>query len=239
MIFRLCHCIKCYGVTIRFEEKTLSIALRSPLISSTLKNRSSRSPAISKPGGEERPKFDDIYRLYKQRVYWLCLRMVKNPTEAEDLTQDVFIQVYRKMHQFQGRAAFFTWLHRVAVNVALMRLRRRTHHTESLEEMLNPENGESRSLDFLASTDSRLAGTINRVLLARALVCLPRQYRMAFALHDVAGYPHREIAMRMKCSISNSKTNVRRARSKLRKLLSAPAAAQFSESPSAPNSKSR
>lgn len=82
--------------------------------------------------------FDDVYRLYSKRVYWLCLRMVWNPAEAEDWTQEVFVRVFQKMHQFQGRAALSTWLHRVAPNAVLMQLRKRSHPTASRDEVLSP-----------------------------------------------------------------------------------------------------
>jgi RNA polymerase sigma-70 factor (ECF subfamily) len=200
----------------------LSTVTGSSVAPLLLKNRLSCT-SVPKSCSADHIGFEDIYRQYGRRVYWLCLRMVKNPADAEDLTQEVFMQVFLKMHQFQGRAAFFTWLHKVAVNVVLMRLRKRSQQMTSLEEILNPEKSDNRSLDCLTTIDTRLAGTIDRVLLARAIVCLPNHYRLAFALHDVAGYRHREIATRMRWSISNSKSNVQRARSRLRKLLKASA----------------
>ena len=135
-------------------------------------------------------------------VYWLCLRVVRNPAEAEDLTQEVFLHAFQKMHQFQGRAAFSTWLHRVAVNVVLMQLRKKSHPTASLEEILSSEKSDERSRSSLATIDTSLAGAIDRVLLAQAIVCLPSRYKLAFTLRDVEGYPHREIALRMRCSIA-------------------------------------
>src|ERR1700747_1130651 len=93
--------------------------------------------SVSKRAPIGHASFEDIYRLYSGCVYWLCLRMVRNPAEAEDLTQEVFLQAFQKMHQFRGRAAFSTWLHRVAVNAMLMRLRKRSHPTASLDESLS------------------------------------------------------------------------------------------------------
>jgi RNA polymerase sigma-70 factor (ECF subfamily) len=189
------------------------------------------APLLSQPVLGDRGSFENIYRLHSGGVYLLCLRMVKNPTDAEDLVQEIFLQVFRKRHQFQGRAAFSTWLHRVAVNVVLMRLRKKSLQTAPIDETLSPKEGAARLQSAPATIDMRLAGTIDRVLLARAIVCLPERYRLAFTLHDIEGYRHREIALRMKCSISNSKSNVQRARSRLRQLLKTSAIKQTSECP--------
>ena len=188
------------------------------------------SVPASQPAREDHATFDDVYRLYCRRIYWLCLRMVNNSAEAEDLTQEVFLQVFQNMSQFEGRAAFSTWLHRVAINVVLMKLRKRSHPTSSLEEILSSENGDARSRISLARIDTRLAGTLDRMVLAKAIACLPGRYRRAFALH-AAGYAHREIAARTKCSLANSKSNVRRARLQLRDLIQAPAPRQTRGNP--------
>ena len=125
--------------------------------------------SVSKRALGGRGSFEDIYRLYSGRVYWLCLRMMRNPAEAEDLTQEVFLHAFQKMHQFQGRADFSTWLRRVAVNVVLMQLRKKSHPTASLEEILSSEKSDERSRSSLATIDTSLAGAIDRVLLAQAI----------------------------------------------------------------------
>jgi len=87
--------------------------------------------------------FERIYRLHSRRVYALCLRMVGNTAEAEDLTQDAFLQLFRKIGTFRGESAFSTWLHRLAVNVVLMKLRKKTLPATSLEESTDPEDESS------------------------------------------------------------------------------------------------
>jgi RNA polymerase sigma-70 factor, ECF subfamily len=196
-----------------------------PLVS---KNHDSCDLA-SKSSSGHHASFEDLYRLYRGRVYWVCFRMVRDPAEAEDLTQEVFLHAFQKMYQFQGRAAFSTWLHRVTVNVVLMRLRKRSHSISSLEELLGSETNDHRPRNPMANIDGSLASTVDRVLLAKAIVCLPNQYRLAFTLHDFEGYPYREIALRMKCSVANAKSRVRRARLRLRELLQTSTPAQIQE----------
>jgi len=144
--------------------------------------------------GDERG-FERIYRLHSQRVYALCLRMVRgNAAEAEDLTQESFLQVFRKIGTFRGESAFSTWLHRLSFNIVLMRLRRRSFPVLSLDEMVGPgENSTARPRD-IGGQDLRLSGTVDRMDLERALEQLPPGYRAVFILHDVQGYQHREIA---------------------------------------------
>jgi RNA polymerase sigma-70 factor (ECF subfamily) len=163
--------------------------------------------------------FERIYQLHKRRVYSLCLRMVSNPTEAEDLTQEAFLQLFRKIATFRGESAFSTWLHRLAVNVVLMRLRKKTPPQTSLEEVTQPdEDGDGPRRDF-GAPDLRLSGSIDRLNLQRAIDELPQGYKSVFVLHDVQGYEHNEIAELMGCSIGNSKSQLHKARMRLRELL--------------------
>src|SRR5271165_7276601 len=87
--------------------------------------------------------FEQLYRLHSRRVYALCLRMVGNPAEAEDLTQDAFLQLFRKIGTFRGESAFSTWLHRLSVNVVLMKLRKKSLPVTSLEETNDPDDDSS------------------------------------------------------------------------------------------------
>ncbi len=163
--------------------------------------------------------FERIYGLHKRRVYSLCLRMVGNTAEAEDLTQEAFLQLFRKISTFRGESAFSTWLHRLAVNVVLMRLRKKAAPEISLEETTQPdEEGDSPRRDF-GSPDLRLTGSIDRLNLQRAIDQLPQGYKTVFVLHDVQGYEHNEIAELMGCSIGNSKSQLHKARMRLRELL--------------------
>ena len=163
--------------------------------------------------------FERLYQLHKGRVYSLCLRMVGNPAEAEDLTQEAFLQLFRKIHTFRGESAFSTWLHRLAVNVVLMQLRRKQLPQVSLEETIETdESGEGVKREPGAD-DLLLVGSIDRVSLEDAIEQLPHGYRLVFLLHDVEGYEHNEIAKMLGCSIGNSKSQLHKARLRLRELL--------------------
>lgn len=163
--------------------------------------------------------FERIYRLHNRRVYALCLRMVGNTAEAEDLTQEAFMQLFRKIGTFRGESAFSTWLHRLAVNVVLMRLRKKTLTETSLEEVTEPDEDAGGPRKDIGGPDLRLSGSVDRVNLERAVEQLPPGYRSVFVLHDVQGYEHNEIATIMNCSIGNSKSQLHKARMRLRELL--------------------
>jgi RNA polymerase sigma-70 factor, ECF subfamily len=163
--------------------------------------------------------FERIYRLHSRRVYALCLRMVGNTAEAEDLTQEAFLQLFRKIGTFRGESAFSTWLHRLAVNVVLMRLRKRTVAVTSLDEQNEQDEESSGPRKDIGAPDLRLSGSVDRVNLERAVQQLSPGYRSVFVLHDIEGYEHNEIAALMKCSIGNSKSQLHKARMRLRELL--------------------
>ncbi len=163
--------------------------------------------------------FERIYRLHGRRVYSLCLRMVGNTAEAEDLTQEAFLQLFRKIETFRGESAFSTWLHRLTVNVVLMRLRKKSLPESSLEELTEPEEEGSGARRDIGSPDPWLSGSIDRVHLQRAIEQLPPGYKMVFVLHDMQGYEHNEIAELLGCSIGNSKSQLHKARMRLRELL--------------------
>ena len=174
--------------------------------------------AISKAQAGDAPSFEILYALHKRRVYSLCLRMLGNVAEAEDLTQEAFLQLYRKIGTFRGDSAFSTWLHRLAVNVVLMHLRKKGLPQVSLEETLEPSQEDGPRKD-IGARDLMLSGSIDRVTLERAVEDLPPGYRLVFVLHDVEGYEHNEIADMLECSIGNSKSQLHKARMKLRDLL--------------------
>jgi RNA polymerase sigma-70 factor (ECF subfamily) len=162
--------------------------------------------------------FQELYEKHKRRVYSLCLRMTANTAEAEDLTQEAFLQLYRKIATFRGESAFSTWLHRLSVNVVLMHLRKKSLPVVSLEETTQGGEEDSPKKDFGAE-DLALAGSIDRLQLQRAVDDLPPGYRTIFVLHDIEGYEHNEIAGIVGCSIGNSKSQLHKARMKLRDLL--------------------
>ena len=163
--------------------------------------------------------FERIYRLHNRRVYALCLRMVGNTAEAEDLAQEAFLQLFRKIATFRGESAFSTWLHRLSVNVVLMRLRKKTLAETSLDETADADEESSGPRKDVGGPDLCLSGSVDRVNLERAVEKLPPGYRSIFVLHDVQGYEHNEIATIMKCSIGNSKSQLHKARMRLRQLL--------------------
>jgi RNA polymerase sigma-70 factor (ECF subfamily) len=145
--------------------------------------------------------------------------MVGNPADAEDLMQEAFLQLYRKIGTFRGESAFSTWLHRMTVNVVLMRLRKKSLPTDSLEETMEPDAENSAPKRDVGAPDLRLSGAVDRVNLERSIEKLPPGYRTVFVLHDVQGYEHNEIADIMGCSVGNSKSQLHKARTRLRELL--------------------
>jgi len=163
--------------------------------------------------------FEFLYQLHGRRVYALCLRMVSNPADAEDLAQEAFLQLFRKISTFRGESAFSTWLHRMTVNVVLMRLRKKSLPTDSLEETIEPDAENSAPKRDVGAPDLRLSGAVDRVNLERSIEKLPPGYRTVFVLHDVQGYEHNEIANIMGCSVGNSKSQLHKARTRLRELL--------------------
>jgi RNA polymerase sigma-70 factor (ECF subfamily) len=171
--------------------------------------------ARAQRGDEE--AFAALFEAHKRRVYSLCLRMTSNTAEAEDLTQEAFLQLYRKISTFRGESAFSTWLHRLAVNVVLMHLRKKGLQLISLDEV-DTSQDEPVKRDY-GGDDRRLTGSVDRIGLQHAIADLPPGYRTVFVLHDVEGYEHNEIAEIMKCSVGNSKSQLHKARMKLRERL--------------------
>jgi RNA polymerase sigma-70 factor, ECF subfamily len=163
--------------------------------------------------------FEFLYDFHSRRVYALCLRMLGNPSDAEDLMQEAFLQLFRKIGTFRGESAFSTWLHRMTVNVVLMRLRKKALPVASLEETTEPDEETGGPRKDVGAPDLRLSGAVDRVNLERSIDKLPPGYRTVFVLHDVQGYEHNEIAGIMGCSVGNSKSQLHKARTKLRDLL--------------------
>jgi RNA polymerase sigma-70 factor, ECF subfamily len=174
--------------------------------------------AIEKAKQGDATAFQALYDRHKRRVYSLCLRMTANTAEAEDLTQEAFLQLYRKIGTFRGESAFSTWLHRLSVNVVLMHLRKKSLPVVPLDETPQAGEEDAPKKDF-GTEDLALAGSIDRMQLQRAVNDLPPGYRTIFVLHDVQGYEHNEIAEIVGCSIGNSKSQLHKARMKLRDLL--------------------
>jgi len=162
--------------------------------------------------------FERIYRAHRSRIFGLCLRMVGNPTEAEDLMQDAFLQVFRKIQTFRGESAFSTWLYRLALNVVLMHMRKRKLRRASLGTAAQLEDSGGQEME-VGGPDLSLAGLIDRFRLEQAVDQLSPACKMVFVLHDIQGYKHREIAGMMASTIGTSKVRLHHARSRLRQLL--------------------
>jgi RNA polymerase sigma-70 factor, ECF subfamily len=163
--------------------------------------------------------FEQLYRRYSRRVYALCLRMVSNDSEAEDLTQETFLTLFRKIHTFRGEAKFSTWLHQLTFNLVLMRFRKKRCPEVSLDATIEPGEEDSRPLMEFGGPDLRLSGVLDHINLSRAIEQLPKGYKEMFILHDVEGYEHHEIAKILGCSLGNCKSQLYKARLRLRELL--------------------
>lgn len=158
--------------------------------------------------------FELLYQRYHRRTYSLCLRMTNSQTEAEDLTQEVFIQLFRKIGSFRGDSAFSTWLHRLTVNQVLMHFRRRSVKNEKTSE-----DGEIPEQIVSGTANPNKMFVLDRLALNKAIEQLPPGYKKVFILHDVEGYEHEEIARMLKLSVGTSKSQLHKARLKLRGLL--------------------
>ncbi len=163
--------------------------------------------------------FEALYKLHSRRVYALCLRMVGDAAEAEDLTQEAFLQLFRKIYTFRGESAFSSWLHRLTANIVLMRFRKKRPIPISLDELTRSDGENERPALEVGAPDPRLLGLFDRVNLQGALERLPEGYKSMFLLHDVQGYEHKEIANLLGCSVGNSKSQLHKARKRLRELL--------------------
>ena len=176
-------------------------------------------PVLIRAQSGDHRAFAELYSRHKRRIYSLCLRMVGNTAEAEDLTQEAFLQLHRKITSFRGDSAFSTWLHRLTVNVVLMQLRRKGLQLISLDEAMDPGNNDESPVRHFGAADPALAGAIDRMALETAVADLPTGYRLVFLLHDVEGYEHNEIATMLECSVGNSKSQLHKARLRLREAL--------------------
>lgn len=160
--------------------------------------------------------FEKIYRRYHRRVYLHCLQMVRNVSQAEDLTQEVFIQVFRKIKTFRGDASFSTWLHRLTVNQVLMHFRKPIVRKEQITDDGAPPLRMSKGTE-----NPNRMGVIDRIALKEALAHLAPGYRKVLILHDVEGYEHEQIGQMLGCAVGTSKSQLHKARLKLRSLLGA------------------
>jgi len=167
-----------------------------------------------KAAGGDESAFEKLYRRHFRRVYAICLRMTGNASEAEDLTQDVFTNLFRKIGQFRGMSAFTTWLHRFTVNQVLMYFRKRKSRPE-----FTTEEGETPVQIVQGTANPDRMPIIDRLAIEQAIAQLPPGYRQIFVLHDVEGYEHEEIAQMLGIAVGTSKSQLHKARLKLRSLI--------------------
>src|SRR5258705_3300821 len=165
-------------------------------------------------GAGDMDAFEELYERHNRRVYSLCLRMTQNVAEAEDLAQEAFIQLFRKIGSFRGDSAFTTWLHRLTVNQVLMHFRKRSVKLER-----TTEEGETPVQIVRGTEDPNRMPVLDRISLDSALKQLPPGYRSVFVLHDVEGHDHEEIAKILGVAVGTSKSQLHKARMKLRRVL--------------------
>ena len=176
----------------------------------------SEAQLIARAQQGDEQAFATLFELHKRRVYSLCLRMTRSAEEAEDLTQDALLLFFRKLPTFRGESTLATWLHRMVVNVVLMHLRKKRLQQVPLDEAETDDDLPKRQY---GAPDRRLTGCVVRVSLEQAIANLPSGYRSVYVLHDIHGYEHAEIAKIIGCSPGNSKSQLHKARLKLRRLL--------------------
>ena len=201
-------------VAFQFEQNATAPVFVSPAQTETVQADETDLELARKAATGNVAAFELIYSRYHRRTYSLCLRMTQSGTEAEDLTQEVFIQLFRKIGSFRGDSAFSTWLHRMTVNQVLMHFRKRGVQNEK-----TTDDGEMPEQVVRGTEDQNKMPVIDRIALDKAISQLPNGYRTVFVLHDVEGYEHEEIANMLKLSVGTSKSQLHKARLKLRKLL--------------------
>lgn len=178
--------------------------------------RSDDELARSAAGGDARA-FEEIYERHAKRVYAIALRMTGNTADAEDLAQESFVSLLQKIGSFRGEASFATWLYRLTVNQVLMHFRTRRRRPQE-----QPIDTHAFERGAVGAKSSAAPGVIDRIAIERAVGALPEGYRAAFVLHDVHGREHEEIARELGCAVGTSKSQLHRARARLRELLSPP-----------------
>jgi RNA polymerase sigma-70 factor (ECF subfamily) len=159
--------------------------------------------------------FEELYRAHSGRLYSVACRMLGNTADAEDLLQEIFLAAHRKLDTFRGESALGTWLYRLATNLCLDHLRSRSGRRSQITDPLDDEIG----LDD-ASSRGLAEQTVTKMDLERALARLPEGCRAAFVLHDIEGLEHREVGEVLGIAEGTSKSQVHKARLRLRSLLS-------------------
>jgi RNA polymerase sigma-70 factor (ECF subfamily) len=167
---------------------------------------------------------EQVYHAYAPRVYSMARRMVRNDVDAEDLTQDVLLQVVRKLPSFRGESALPTWLHRITVNAALSHRRKRAVREEhrvrgAFERLVEQEHDGGACPRHPPAPDEQMVLHETRQLIDRAIASLPPVYRRVFVLADVEGLPNGAIAETLGLSLPATKSRLHRARQLMREVL--------------------
>jgi RNA polymerase sigma-70 factor, ECF subfamily len=202
----------------RLESERISTK-PAPPVSSMRTARPTEAEIVRRVSEGDQTVFEYLYRVHSKRVFAVCLRIVGDPTQAEDLTQEVFLLLFRKIHTFRGDSAFTTWLHRLTVNLVLMNLRKKPAPIVPIEAASDSDEGSASQGVDLGALDLSLEGSLDRINLARCIAQLPAGFRTMFVLHDIQGYEHHEIAKILCRSVGDSKSQLHKARKRLRELL--------------------
>ena len=168
---------------------------------------------IANARGGDTAAFERLYRTYVGRIYGLCLRMTGRPELAEECTQDAFVQAWRSLAAFEGRSAFGTWLHRIAVNEVLGRTRRRVPHLESVDALSDAEHP--------PATDDPESDAVVSFDIETAIAGLPAGARHVLVLQAIYGFSHEETAELLGIAVGTCKAQLHRARLLLKSRMSA------------------
>jgi len=171
-------------------------------------------PDVALAASGDRRAFERLYRAHADRVFSICARMSGSRTRGEELTQDVFVRVWEKLPSFRGESAFSTWLHRVAVNVALNDRKVQGRERARTVEQDDDEHDAGSTIGSVPA-----APVAERLDLESAIALLPPGARKVFVLHDVEGFTHEEIAQEMGVTPGGTKSQLHRARMLLREAL--------------------
>lgn len=174
----------------------------------------------------ETPTLEEAYRLYYRYVYVICYKFTRNMDDAEDAAQEVFLHLTKNLQNFRGESKFTTWLHRVTVNLILMKIRgpRVAWHRRlaSLEELAENPDGAPALQRALACRDVNLESAVDRTVLLSAMERMPAGYRLVLELRELQGFSHEEVAELLGVSVGLSKSQVWKARDWLAHELGAP-----------------
>jgi RNA polymerase sigma-70 factor (ECF subfamily) len=202
---------------------TLTVIKRSAAVTSNAvlwKPRHDETAVVDLACEGDVDAFATLYGKYRDRIHNVCLSMIKDPFLAEDMLQQTFLCAFRRIRSFRRESLFSTWLHRIAVNVVLMHFRRcKTSPIENANAEGPYPDDDPLEAECFHVEDRHLTHAMDRMALEKAINSLPPGYRTIFVLHDIEGFEHTEIASMLGCTPGNTKSQLFKARKKLRTLL--------------------